>query len=101
MIRSKDFKYVSYLEGSGGAKDPSGGEQLYDLRQDRFEKVNLATNAAYRAVLLEHRAMLQRHVREQRDPFYAQKVVVDKKWRSHAGGYRHHSGPPAPMADDE
>lgn len=101
MIRSKDFKYVSYLEGSGGVDDPTGGEQLYDLRQDRFEVINLATDPTYRAVLLEHRAMLQRHVREQNDPFYAQKVVVDKKWRSHAWGYRHHEGPPAPMAGEE
>ncbi len=74
MIRSKDFKYVSYLEGSGGVDDPTGGEQLYDLRQDRFEVINLATDPTYRAVLLEHRAMLQRHVREQK-----RSILCDKK----------------------
>jgi choline-sulfatase len=59
--------------------------------------VNLAADPAYPAVLLEHREMLKRHIREQEDPFYTQKVVVDKRWRSHALGYQHHSGPTAPM----
>ena len=98
MIRSARFKYTCYLEGSGGADDPTGGEELYDLETDRGEMVNLAADPAYRAVLLEHREMLKRHIREQEDPFYTQKVVVDKRWRSHALGYQHHSGPTAPMA---
>jgi choline-sulfatase len=101
MIRSSGFKYTSYLEGSGGAADPTGGEELYDLTQDRGEMVNLAIDPAYHEVLLEHRSMLKRHIREQQDPFYSHKVVVDKKWRAHASGYEHHSGPPAPMAAKE
>jgi choline-sulfatase len=101
MIRSSGFKYTSYLEGSGGADDPTGGEELYDLTRDRGEMVNLAMDPAYCEVLLEHRSMLKRHIREQQDPFYSHKVVVDKKWRAHASGYEHHSGPPAPMAAKE
>ena len=97
MIRSAHFKYTSYLEGSVGAGDPTGGEELYDLDMDRGELVNLATDTAYREVLLQHRDMLKRHIRDQADPFYTQKVVVDKRWRSHPPGYQHHSGPTAPM----
>ena len=101
MIRSKDFKYVSYLEGSGGADDPTGGEELYDLTRDRGETVNLAADPARRQVLLEHRALLKRHIREQADPFYSYEAVVDEKWRAHPPGYRHHSGPPAPLAAEK
>ena len=97
MIRSARFKYTSYLEGSVGAGDPTGGEELYDLDMDRGEMVNLATDTAYCEVLLQHRDMLKRHIRDQADPFYTQKVVVDKRWRSHPPGYQHHSGPTAPM----
>ena len=97
MIRSARFKYTSYLEGSGGADDPTGGEELYDLQVDRGEMVNLAADPEYREVLLQHRDMLRRHIREQADPFYTQKVVVNQRWRSHALGYQHHSGPTAPM----
>jgi len=97
MIRSARFKYTSYLEGSVGAGDPTGGEELYDLDLDRGEMVNLATDTAYCEVLLQHRDMLKRHIRDQADPFYTQKVVVDKRWRSHPPGYQHHSGPTAPM----
>lgn len=97
MIRSERFKYTSYLEGSGGADDPTGGEELYDLARDRGEMVNLAADPAYRDVLLQHRAMLKRHIHEQQDPFYSLEVVADKRWRSHTLGYQHHSGPTAPM----
>ena len=97
MIRSARFKYTSYLEGGVGAGDPTGGEELYDLDMDRGEMVNLATDTAYCEVLLQHRDMLKRHIRDQADPFYTQKVVVDKRWRSHPPGYQHHSGPTAPM----
>ena len=97
MIRSERFKYTSYLEGSGGADDPTGGEELYDLARDRGEMVNLAADPAYRDVLLQHRSMLKRHIHEQQDPFYSLEVVADKRWRSHTLGYQHHSGPTAPM----
>lgn len=97
MIRSARYKYTSYLEGSGGVDDPTGGEELYDLELDRGELVNLAADPQHREVLLQHRDMLKRHIQQQQDPFYVQKVVVDERWRSHALGYQHHSGPTAPM----
>lgn len=98
MVRSARYKYTSYLEGSEGADDPTGGEELYDLEQDRGEMVNLASDPTHRDALLRHRALLQRHLQEQSDPFYAYEVVAEERWRSHKVGYCHHQGPTAPMA---
>lgn len=98
MIRSARYKYTSYLEGSAGGRDPSGGEELYDLQEDRGEMVNLASDPTHRAALLAHRALLQDHLRKEDDPFYSYDVVVDERWRSHEAGYTHHRGPTAVMA---
>tara|TARA_Y100001934_G_scaffold153325_1_gene183753 strand:- start:587 stop:2035 length:1449 start_codon:yes stop_codon:yes gene_type:complete len=100
MIRSARYKYTSYLEGSGGADDPTGGEELYDLQEDPGEMVNRAADPAHREVLSQHRAMLGRHIRDTGDPFYSYAVVADERWRSHASGYGHHRGPTAPLAFD-
>ncbi len=97
MIRSKRFKYTSYLEGSAAPDDPTGGEELYDLDRDPGEMVNLASEAGCRDLVLEHRALLKEHIGEQEDPFYSHQVVVDSRWRAHTSGYHHHSGPTAPM----
>ena len=98
MIRSARYKYTSYLEGSAGGCDPSGGEELYDLQEDRGEMVNLASDPTHRATLLAHRALLQDHLRKEDDPFYSYDVVVDERWRSHEAGYTHHRGGTAVMA---
>ena len=98
MIRSSRYKYTSYLEGSGGADDPTGGEELYDLQEDPGEMVNRAADPAHREVLSQHRAMLGRHIRDTGDPFYSYEVVADERWRSHELGYGHHRGPTAPLA---
>jgi len=97
IIRSEGFKYTAYLEGSAGVDDPTGGEELYDLRQDPGEMTNLAFDTEYYNTLLAHRALLRQHLREQDDPFYSQQVLVDERWRSHAPGYQNHKGPTAPM----
>ena len=96
---------MDFLEGdmvvvSGGADDPTGGEELYDLQEDHGEMVNRAADPAHREVLSQHRAMLGRHIRDTGDPFYSYAVVADERWRSHASGYGHHRGPTAPLAFD-
>lgn len=98
MIRSERFKYISYLEGSSGVEDPTGGEELYDLLEDPGEMNNLAARLEYQDILTTHRSILQQHICQQQDPFYAYQVLVDQRWRAHATGYQNHSGPSAPMA---
>jgi len=51
MVRSDRYKYCLYAKGVRR-------EALYDLREDPLETVNLAGDAKYRNVLLDHRAML-------------------------------------------
>jgi choline-sulfatase len=101
MIRTQRFKYVSYLEGSAGIDDPTGGEELYDLELDPGEMNNLAADSSSAPILLQHRALLQQHLRSHDDPFHSLEVVVDRRWRSHKPGYHNHTGPTAPMAATE
>ncbi len=50
-VRSKDYKYINYDRGRYR-------EQLYDMRTDRGEMVNLAVEKKYAEVLDAHRKML-------------------------------------------
>ena len=98
MILRACCKHMSYLKGSGGVDDPTGEDELCDLQKDRGEMINRATDPAHREVLLQHRAILGRHIRDTRDPFYAYLVVTNERWHSHALDYGQHRGPPPPMA---
>ena len=51
MVRTDRFKYCLYSRGNRR-------EALYDMQEDPLETVNLAGNAKYQQVLLEHRDML-------------------------------------------
>lgn len=82
MVRSEGYKYTHYLEGSG--------EELYDLRSDPFEKHNLAKDPAHAAILEEHRAMLERHLRQTSDDYRSLEVKVAPQFRAHAPGYVNH-----------
>ncbi len=91
MIRSKNFKYNHFLEGEE--------EELYDMVNDPYEKVNLAFDSAYSDVLDEHRNMLQEHVKLTGDPFFYLEVKADERWRAHAPGFHNHVGVCAPDGD--
>jgi len=50
-VRTADYKYVLYDKGKNR-------EQLYDMRTDRGEMVNLAIQKSYEDILQEHRKIL-------------------------------------------
>lgn len=85
MIRGPRYKYTHYLEGNG--------EELYDLKTDKGERINLAKNPKYTQVLAEHRAMLDDYIARTKDDYPTLKVNADKQWRNHSPGYPSHTGP--------
>lgn len=84
MIRSKRYKYTHYLENNS--------EELYDLKCDAGEKINLAKNPKYATVLKMHRALLSDYIKKTKDDYFSLKVVVDNKYRSHKPGCVNHVG---------
>lgn len=52
MVRTPKYKYVLYDKGQYR-------EQLFDMSEDRMEMRNLAVEAKYRDILLEHRVILE------------------------------------------
>lgn len=84
MIRTRDYKYVHYLEGDG--------EQLFDLRRDKGEMHNLAKDPKYSKVLAKHRKLLKDHVEASADDYFTLKVEVDPRCRAHEVGYHNHVG---------
>lgn len=56
MVRTPKYKYVLYDKGQYR-------EQLFDMSEDRLEMRNLAVEAKYRDILLEHRAILENWLR--------------------------------------
>lgn len=84
MIRGPRYKYTHYLEGDG--------EELYDLKNDRGERINLAYNPKYSKVLQEHRQMLDDYIVRTNDDYRSLEVKADKCWREHAPGYPNHVG---------
>lgn len=85
MVRGPRYKYTHYLEGNG--------EELYDMKKDPGEKVNLAKNPKYAKILAEHRAMLDDYIVRSKDDYRSLKVDTDARSRQHAPGYPHHEGP--------
>ena len=66
MIRTAEFKYNRYLP-----KD----EELYDLKNDPGELVNLAGDSKYRKTKSELEAELKRWIEANGDPFYSQRAT--------------------------
>jgi arylsulfatase A-like enzyme len=64
MIRTADFKYTRYVEH---------GEELYDLKNDPEEIVNLANDAGYARRKKTLRAELDHWIATNQDPFYSLK----------------------------
>lgn len=90
MICNERFKYMKYVEG--------GGEELYDLQRDPYEKKNLAKAPASADALEEMRALFARFIKETGDDFESLTFFADKRWRSHPVGYQNHEGIAAPQA---
>ncbi len=70
MLRTERYKYCIYDSGIQR-------ESLVDLQQDPGETRNLATNPAYRDVLLKHRALLTRFATDHHDPLAAEMLADD------------------------
>lgn len=92
MIRDNRYKYILYLEGHG--------EELYDLKEDPFEKKNVAADSNYQEVLDKMRTKYRHFIEETGDNFETLSYKADKKWRSHPVGYQNHKGLAAPAAYD-
>ena len=92
MIRTHHFKYTIYREGTG--------EELYDLKNDPGEQVNLVFNSQYTTVLKEHRLIFKDYIQKTNDPFFGLSYKVDKKYRSHKAGFAHHRGFAAPVIEE-
>lgn len=88
MIRTRDLKYIRYLEGNG--------EELYDMIKDPHEKKNEIGNPEYKERLEYMRDLLEKHIRKTEDPFYSLPVKADRRWRCHEPGYQNHRGVTAP-----
>lgn len=61
MVRTDRYKYCVYSRGQQR-------ESLIDMQADPSEMNNLATNPDYRNVILEHRELLARFGKENKDP---------------------------------
>ncbi len=89
MIRTDEYKYTYYIEDKG--------EELYDLKNDPYEKVNLAKNPQYKEQLMNMRKLLKKHLDDTHDNFMELEWYADEKWRSHKIGYQNHQGIAAPQ----
>ncbi|MCA9041836.1 MAG: sulfatase-like hydrolase/transferase, partial [Planctomycetaceae bacterium] len=61
MIRTKEYKFNHYIEH---------GEELYDLKKDPDEIVNLANNPGFNDVRKELSTQLDNWIKQHEDPFY-------------------------------
>ena len=78
-IRTHEFKYNLYLEF---------GEELYDLKNDPEEIVNLAGNAAYAQVKADLLSTLNTWIEENGDEFYSYTVTEMQSTGPIMGGTR-------------
>ena len=74
MLRTPEFKYNKYLHQ---------GEELYDLKNDPDELVNLAGNAKYAIIKNKLAAMLDDWLKTNGDPFYSLTPVELKEGFMH------------------
>jgi arylsulfatase A-like enzyme len=74
MVRTERYKYCVYSHGVRR-------ESLVDLEADPGEMNDLATNPAFRRVLLQHRELLAGYGREHHDPLVAELLADNVKPR--------------------
>lgn len=84
MICDEDYKYTCYLEPDS--------EELYDMRNDRYEKTNLAGKQEYDPILEKYRFLLKQHLEKSSDPFFTLKTAGTESYRRHPLGFEHHQG---------
>lgn len=94
MIRDARYKYTHHIEDNA--------EELFDLENDPFEKVNQAKNAQYAQALTHMRALFERYLLETDDSFLTLPWDANPGWRTHelGLGYENHRGPAAPDTVD-
>ena len=92
MIRTERYKYTRYIE--------DGGEELFDLKEDPFERKNLAEDPDSAVILAQMRKLYKKHLELTEDPFESLSWKADHRWRSHPMGYWNHKGIAAPMEED-
>jgi len=61
MLRTAKYKYNVYF------KNEKSEEQLFDMENDRLEKMNIANDAKYQNILIEHRNKLKQWLIENKD----------------------------------
>lgn len=89
MVCNGRFKYTYYIEDQG--------EELYDLKNDPYEKRNVAGEPPYGKALADMRRLFRQYLQDTGDDFLELKWHADTKWRSHKPGYHNHRGIAAPQ----
>lgn len=84
MICDESWKYTCYGEPNS--------EELFDLKNDRFERKNLARLPQYKDVLNTYRANLAVHLEKTRDDFLHLAGSDSSTYRCHPLGFSHHEG---------
>lgn len=70
MIRTPKFKYVLYPAGRYR-------EQLFDMKRDRGEQMNLAVESRYKGILEQHRKLLKEWAKANRQSFLLKVIPED------------------------
>ncbi|MFI3207271.1 MAG: sulfatase-like hydrolase/transferase [Clostridia bacterium] len=84
MLCTEDFKYTYYIEDHC--------EELFDLKNDPYEKINVAKKDEYKDDLEKMRKYFSEYLEKTKDPFMSMKPEAEKRWRSHKIGYTEHRG---------
>lgn len=84
MICDENYKYTCYLEPDS--------EELYDMKNDRYEKMNLAGKPEYHCILEQYRRLLKDHLEKSEDPFFTLKTMGTENYRHHPLGFKYHQG---------
>lgn len=83
MFLDENYKYTVYKEDNS--------EELFDMKNDRGEKVNLASNKEYEKLLQEYREKLKTHIEKTDDNFYDLESCYNENYRKHELGLHNDS----------
>ena len=83
-ICDENYKYICYGEPDS--------EELFDLKKDRLEKINVAKDPSYASVLDQYREKLEAHLTLTHDDFHQLAVSDHSAYRHHKLGYCNHEG---------
>lgn len=87
MYLDGQYKYTVYLE--------EDSEELFNMLDDRGEKVNLAALPEYQEILHKYRLKLKEHLEKTKDDFFSLKSHYGNQYRKHKRGMHNHNGPNA------